>query len=170
MQGLPLGPGWEDITWLDQVVPRGRRTLSTRKGQTSDLKPQTLALRGGRHHPSPLRQLLGGWSEKEFYVPAQHDRRRLDLVAGWQAEADRLVKAGLRLARACVIPLPSLLADLHLLHCEGRLVCNVVSTLDALDTQTCQACAPSCEGYDTACSERCLLSYLLPNRALKFAC
>ena len=107
---------------------------------------------------------------KEFYVPAQHDTRRLDLVASRHAEADRLAKAGLRLARARVIPLPSLLADLHLLYCEGRLVCNVVSTLDALYTQTCQARAPSLEGYDTACQERCLLSSLLPNRALKFAC
>ena len=106
---------------------------------------------------------------KEFYVPAQHDMRRLDLVAGWQAEADPLAKAGLRLARARVIPIPSLLGDLHLLHCEGRLVCNLVSTLDALYTQTCQECAPSPHGYDTACCERCLLTYLLPNRALNFA-
>ena len=33
--GPPLGPGGEDITWPDQVVPRGRKASSTRK-----IKPQ----------------------------------------------------------------------------------------------------------------------------------
>ena len=39
MKGPPLGPGGEDITWPDQVAPRGRRTSSTRnvKPQTSNL-------------------------------------------------------------------------------------------------------------------------------------
>ena len=36
MQGPPLGPGAEDITWPNQVAPRGRKASSTRK-----LKPQT---------------------------------------------------------------------------------------------------------------------------------
>ena len=36
MEGPPLGPGREDITWPDQVAPRGRKASSTRK-----LKPQT---------------------------------------------------------------------------------------------------------------------------------
>ena len=36
MEGLPLGPGGEDITWPDQVAPRGRKASSTRK-----IKPQT---------------------------------------------------------------------------------------------------------------------------------
>ena len=35
----PLGPGGEDITWPDQVAPRGRKTSSTRK-----IKPQTSKL------------------------------------------------------------------------------------------------------------------------------
>ena len=41
MQGSPLGPSGEDITWPDQVAPRGRRKLITRqvKPQTSNLKP-----------------------------------------------------------------------------------------------------------------------------------
>ena len=107
---------------------------------------------------------------KEFYGPAQDDTQRLDLVAGWRAEADQLAKAGLRLAGARVIPLPSLLADLNLLYCNGSLVCNVVSPLHALYTQTCQARASSPEGYDTACWEQYLLSSLLPNRAQKFVC
>ena len=36
MEGPPLGPGGEDITWPDQVAPRGRKASSTRK-----IKPQT---------------------------------------------------------------------------------------------------------------------------------
>ena len=36
MEDPPLGPGGEDITWPDQVAPRGRKASSTRK-----IKPQT---------------------------------------------------------------------------------------------------------------------------------
>ena len=36
IKGPPLGPGGEDITWPDQVGPRGRKASSTRK-----IKPQT---------------------------------------------------------------------------------------------------------------------------------
>ena len=36
MEGPTLGPGGEDITWPDQVAPRGRKASSTRK-----IKPQT---------------------------------------------------------------------------------------------------------------------------------
>ena len=36
MEGPPLGTGGEDITWPDQVAPRGRKASSTRK-----IKPQT---------------------------------------------------------------------------------------------------------------------------------
>ena len=36
MKGPRLGPAGEDITWPDQVAPRGRRTPSTR-----EVKPQT---------------------------------------------------------------------------------------------------------------------------------
>ena len=36
MEGPPLGPGGEDITWPDQVAPRGRKASSTRK-----IQPQT---------------------------------------------------------------------------------------------------------------------------------
>ena len=35
MEGPPLGPGGEDITWPDRVAPRGRKASSTRK-----IKPQ----------------------------------------------------------------------------------------------------------------------------------
>ena len=39
MEGPPLGPGGEYITWPNQVAPRGRKASSTRKikPQTSDL-------------------------------------------------------------------------------------------------------------------------------------
>ena len=42
MEGPSLGHGGEDITWPDQVAPRGRKASSTCKikPQTSNLKPQ----------------------------------------------------------------------------------------------------------------------------------
>ena len=44
LEGPPLGPGGEDITWPDQVAPRDRKASSTRKikPQTSNLKPMRL--------------------------------------------------------------------------------------------------------------------------------
>ena len=36
MKEPPLGPGGKDITWPDQVAPRGRKASSTRK-----IKPET---------------------------------------------------------------------------------------------------------------------------------
>ena len=42
MKGPPLGPGGEDITWPNQVAPRGRKSSSTRK-----IKPQTSNLTSG---------------------------------------------------------------------------------------------------------------------------
>ena len=36
MKGPPLRPGGKDITWPNQVAPRGRKASSTRK-----IKPQT---------------------------------------------------------------------------------------------------------------------------------
>ena len=46
MKGPPLGPVGEDITWPEQVAPRGRRTSSTRnvKPQTSHRTPGSLAV------------------------------------------------------------------------------------------------------------------------------
>ena len=46
MEGPPLGPGGEDITWPDQVAPRGRKASSTRKN-----KPQTSNLIGPEYEP-----------------------------------------------------------------------------------------------------------------------
>ena len=39
MEGPPLGPGAEDITWPDQVAPRGRKASSTRKTKLQASKP-----------------------------------------------------------------------------------------------------------------------------------
>ena len=41
MEGPPLGPGGQNITWPYQVAPRGQKASSTRKikPQTSNLKP-----------------------------------------------------------------------------------------------------------------------------------
>ena len=57
MEGPPLGPGGEDITWPDQVAPRGRKASSTRK-----IKPQTSNLTQARGHggaPSEGRHTQG---------------------------------------------------------------------------------------------------------------
>ena len=55
MEGPPLGPGGEDITWPDQVAPRGRKASSTRKikPQTSNLK--TLEQRSASTHIAGVR-------------------------------------------------------------------------------------------------------------------
>ena len=47
MEGPPIGPGGEDITWPNQVAPRGQKASSTRK-----IKPQTSNL--ASTHPREL--------------------------------------------------------------------------------------------------------------------
>ena len=47
MEGPPLGPGGEDITWPDQVAPLGRKASSTSK-----IKPQTSNLNQESHRYS----------------------------------------------------------------------------------------------------------------------
>ena len=49
MEGPPLGPGREDITWPDQVAPRGQKPSSTRK-----IKPQTSNLKPSPYQPTML--------------------------------------------------------------------------------------------------------------------
>ena len=59
MEGPPLGPGGEDITWPDQVAPRGRKASSTRK-----IKPQTSNLLASyRFH------LGAGWLKSHVGFP-----------------------------------------------------------------------------------------------------
>ena len=69
MEGPPLGPGGEDITWPDQVAPRGRKASSTRK-----IKPQTsnLLMPSGlrtklRWVPSFIRGHLQTWQTQYHY-------------------------------------------------------------------------------------------------------
>ena len=80
MEGPPLGPGGEDITWPDQVAPRGRKAFSTRK-----IKPQTSNLHGifgktggvpGRGSTQPVpgeENLLGGQPRRCLQVPVGLD-------------------------------------------------------------------------------------------------
>ena len=86
MEGPPLGPGGEDITWPDQVALWGRKASSTRK-----IKPQT-------SNPWPLAVLLHtvsapnkrqepGWANPPTLVwsPDQEEHLR----AAWQGDAIR---------------------------------------------------------------------------------
>ena len=79
MEGPPLGPGGEDITWPDQVAPRGRKASSTRKTkpQTSNLfegdasSKMKLDLEevdsgsSGDSGPATLRRRKGKWKTPE---------------------------------------------------------------------------------------------------------
>ena len=73
MEGPPLGPGGEDITWPDQVAPRGRKASSTRKikPQTSNLTGQ-LALAPTQDYHSYTHTLLGVAKRKFSWVLATH--------------------------------------------------------------------------------------------------
>ena len=53
LEGPPLGPGGEDITWPDQVAPRGRKASGTRK-----IKPQTSNILQGHLQLLPVPVLL----------------------------------------------------------------------------------------------------------------
>ena len=61
MEGPPLGPGGEDITWPDQVAPRGRKASSTRKikPQTSNLKTPPRGKFNSFETPFALRHVTG---------------------------------------------------------------------------------------------------------------
>ena len=67
-----------------------------------------------------------------------------------------------------MVPLPTLLSDLHLLYLDGHLVGNVVSALDTLYTAASQARVPDPVDSNAACHERWLMSAELPSTALKF--
>ena len=105
----------------------------------------------------------------EYYVPAQHDTRCQGAVALWQAKADRLAKAGLRLACPFAIHLCSHLPELYLLFLDGDLVCNAVHALDDLYVAGCRSRGPHPGDSDTACWQCTLFCHNLPNNAIKFA-
>ena len=65
MEGPPLGPGGEDITWPDQVAPRGRKASSTRK-----IKPQTSNLKQDPppdYHPTLMMDRAGSDRSADSY-------------------------------------------------------------------------------------------------------
>ena len=74
MEGPRLGPGGEDITWPDQVAPRGRKASSTRniKPQTSNLSFGVLLSLSCLGGVMPCCFVCAGWC----YV-------LLPVVAGW---------------------------------------------------------------------------------------
>ena len=82
MEGPPLGPGGEDITWPDQVAPRGRKASSTRK-----IKPQNSNLLLFGSSPPRSRFLVIG----VFVVflppprppPIRTSVRMMDAIVGW---------------------------------------------------------------------------------------
>ena len=47
MKGPSLGPGGEDITWPDQVAPRGQKASSTRKIKPQTSNPTREVVKGG---------------------------------------------------------------------------------------------------------------------------
>ena len=85
MEGPPLGPGGEDITWPDQVAPRGRKASSTRKikPQTSNLVflpfPSflTMQLEPPRTVPCTALAWIGGPVVQGIYTKAIHVCRAL---------------------------------------------------------------------------------------------
>ena len=76
MEGPRLGPGGEDITWPDQVAPRGRKASSTRKmkPQTSNPEGSPEIAEGSDHSEgSPEEKHLRGLSEPS--QPGSEDER-----------------------------------------------------------------------------------------------
>ena len=69
MKGLPLGPGGRDITWPDQVAPRGQRKPSTRNvnPQTSNRTCNTAPRLG-----TPVNR---GQVNQDTTQPIQHTKR-----------------------------------------------------------------------------------------------
>ena len=74
---------------------------------------------------------------QEYYVPAQHDTLRRDLVAGWQEACDGLAHDGLSVAHAGSVQLPALLGDIGLLLRSAVQVCDVVRALDNIYASEC---------------------------------
>ena len=83
MEGPPLGPGGEDITWPDQVAPRGRKASSTRK-----IKPQTSNLKKGRGRGKGKRKEEE--EKKEEPEDDGNDRKRKKLMA---AEVENVIES-----------------------------------------------------------------------------
>ena len=63
MEGLPLGPAGEDITWPDQVAPRPRKASSTRKiePQTSNLTLMLASVKNIRRGTTSINAVPASW-------------------------------------------------------------------------------------------------------------
>ena len=92
----------------------------------------------------------------EYYVPAQHDTLRRDLVAGWQEASVRLAHDGLSVARAGSVLLPTLLGGTMLLLQSSVLVCDVLRALDDTYASECASRSPPAGPFDPPCWVRCL--------------
>ena len=73
MEGPPLGPGGEDITWPDQVAPRGRKASNTRK-----IKPQTSNLK--IHQPWVV-LWMDNWYNKQVTTNPDKNDKSLNATA-----------------------------------------------------------------------------------------
>ena len=87
MEGPPLGPGGEDITWPDQLAPWGRKASSTRK-----IKPQTsnLKLVEDWNEASDIRHLLknvlpGHWKRRVEDEEKKRAKKRVAVrIISWR--------------------------------------------------------------------------------------
>ena len=89
MEGPPLGPGGEDITWPDQVAPGGRKASSTRK-----IKPQTSNLVDKQVFD--YRQWEVATAELRVHVPMINDKSPFICARLWHKKppADPMGSAG----------------------------------------------------------------------------
>ena len=78
--GPPLGPGGEDLTWPDQVAPRGRKESSTRK-----IKPET-------SNPHTQSNALSGHTGEQEPSGPGHRTRNTAHRAGTQVNRSQLAK------------------------------------------------------------------------------
>ena len=91
MEGPPLGTGGEDITWPDQVAPRGRKASSTRK-----IKPQTsnLPWAGNKAGVTGVVLSIGGVAPHTTPVRARQPSLGAICAASWRVGAGSLVPRG----------------------------------------------------------------------------
>ena len=88
MEGPPLGPGGEDITWPEEVAPGGRKASSTRKikRQTSNLQKRVQyvghVLQNGQIFPSPAKT-EGVWQWQHGIITTAKQLKGLLGLVGW---------------------------------------------------------------------------------------
>ena len=108
MEGPPLGPGGEDITWPDQVAPRGRKASSTRK-----YKPQPSNPLVGKVATSPLPSRgspalqSGGGKYEVAHRWAKWLRHPCRLEDPYRFRAGGKSRSGPQVGKLATSPLPS---------------------------------------------------------------